>query len=125
MIAIVDDDVSVRDAMKHLISSLGYGALTFASAEEYLGSDCIAGTSCLITDLRMPGMNGMELQERLIADGHRIPIIFMSAFCNESVRSRTLNAGALGFLIKPFEDERLIECLDRALQGKDAGIAEQ
>ena len=124
MIAIVDDDVSVRDAMKHLISSLGYGALTFASAEEYLRSDCIGGTSCLITDLRMPGMDGMELQQRLIADGHRIPIIFMSAFCNEAVRSRTLQAGALGFLIKPFEDACLIRCLDEALKGKN-GTAKQ
>lgn len=125
MIAIVDDDISVRDATKHLIRSLGYGALTFASAEEYLRSDCIGVTSCLITDLRMPGMDGIELQERLIAHGYRIPIIFMSAFFNEGIRSRTLKAGALGFLIKPFEDACLISCLDKALKGKDAGVAEQ
>jgi FixJ family two-component response regulator len=125
MIAIVDDDISVRDAMKHLVRSLGHGAMTFASAEEYLRSDCIEDTSCLITDLRMPGMGGIELQERLIADGHRIPTIFMTAFFNESMRSRTLKAGALGFLIKPFEDASLIRCLDEALKGKEAGVTEQ
>jgi FixJ family two-component response regulator len=125
MIAIVDDDVSVRDATKHLIRSLGYAAVTFASAEEYLESDLVEGTSCLITDLRMPGMSGIELQERLIADGYRIPIIFISAFSNENIRSRTLRAGAFGFLNKPFEDESLIQCLDKALKTDEAGLMQQ
>ena len=125
MIAIVDDDLSVRDATKHLILSLGYAAVTFASAEEYLQSDCIEGTSCLITDLRMPGMSGIELQERLIADGHRIPIIFMTAFRDENTRRRTLRAGAFGFLNKPFEDACLIRCLDKALKRDEAGFAQQ
>jgi FixJ family two-component response regulator len=125
MIAIVDDDVSVRDATKHLIRSLGYAAVTFASADEYLRSDCVESTSCLITDLRMPGMSGIELQERLIADGHRIPIIFMTAFFDEHIRSRALRAGAFGFLNKPFEDESLIRCLDKALKGDEAGLAQQ
>jgi FixJ family two-component response regulator len=125
MIAIVDDDVSVRDATKHLIRSLGYAAVTFASAEEYLQSDFIEGTSCLITDLRMRGMSGIELQERLIAGGHRIPIIFITAFFDENIRSRTLRAGAFGFLNKPFEDECLISCLDKALKGNNAGLAQQ
>ena len=125
MIAIVDDDVSVRDATKHLIRSLGYAAVTFASADEYLRSDCVESTSCLITDLRMPGMSGIELQERLIADGHRIPIIFMTAFFDEHIRSRTLRAGAFGFLNKPFEDKSLIRCLDKALKGDEAGLAQQ
>jgi|SRR4029077_8898360 FixJ family two-component response regulator len=125
MIAIVDDDVSVRDATKHLIRSLGYAAATFASAEEYLQSDIIDGTSCLITDLRMPGMSGIELQERLIADGRRIPIIFITAFCDENIRRRTLRAGASGFLNKPFEDACLIRCLDKALKSDETGFAQQ
>lgn len=125
MIAIVDDDESVREATKHLIRSLGHAAVTFASAEEYLRSDCIGGTSCLITDLRMPGMSGMDLQERLIADGHDIPIIFMTAFFSEHIRNRTLKAGAFGFLIKPFGDECLIRCLDKALKRGETGLAEQ
>jgi FixJ family two-component response regulator len=125
MIAIVDDDVSVRDATKHLIRSLGHAAVTFASAEEYLRSDIIGGTSCLITDLKMPGMSGIELQERLIADGRRIPVIFMTAFLDENIRRRTLRAGAFGFLNKPFEDACLIRCLDKALNGDETGLAPQ
>jgi FixJ family two-component response regulator len=125
MIAIVDDDVSVRDATKHLIRSLGYAAVTFGSAEEYLQSDSIEGTSCLIADLRMPGMSGIELQERLIANGYRIPIIFVTAFFDENTRSRTLRNGAFGFLNKPFEDESLIRCLDKALKSDEAGFAQQ
>ncbi len=125
MIAIVDDDASVRDATKHLIRSLGYAAVTFASAEEYLRSDCIEATSCLITDLRMPGMSGIELQERLIADGRRIPMIFMTAFFDESTRHRALRAGAFGFLNKPFEETRLISCLGKALRGDATGLAKQ
>ncbi len=125
MIAIVDDDVSVRDATKHLIRSLGYAAVTFASAEEYLQSEFIEGTSCLITDLRMPGMSGIELQERLIANGYRIPTIFMTAFFDENIRSRTLRNGAFGCLNKPFEDESLIRCLDKALKSDAAGFVQQ
>jgi FixJ family two-component response regulator len=125
MIAIVDDDVSVRDSTKHLIRSLGYAAVTFASAEEYLRSEFIEGTSCLITDLRMPGMSGIELQERLIANGYRIPTIFMTAFFDENTRRRTLRNGAFGFLNKPFEDESLISCLDKALKSDGAGFAQQ
>jgi FixJ family two-component response regulator len=125
MIAIVDDDISVRDATKHLIRSLGYAAVTFASAEEYLRSDIIGGTSCLITDLRMPGMSGIELQERLIAEGHRIPVIFMTAFFDENIRRRTLRAGAFGFLNKPFEDESLIRCLYKALNNDETGLTPQ
>ena len=125
MISIIDDDRSVREAVKSLIRSLGYEAVTFASAEEYLRSDIIDGTSCLITDLRMPGMSGIELQERLIADGHRIPVIFMTAFFDENIRRRTLRAGAFGFLNKPFEDESLIRCLDKALNNDETGLTPQ
>jgi FixJ family two-component response regulator len=117
MISIVDDDASVREATKGLIRSLGYSAVTFASAEDYLRSEQVRDTSCLIADVQMPGMSGVDLQYRLIADGHRTPIIFVTAFPEERTRARALEAGAFGFLSKPFDDECLIKCLDKALKG--------
>ena len=125
MISIVDDDVSVREATKALIRSLGYTTSTFASAEEYLQSGSVRETSCLITDLQMPGMNGVELQNRLMTDGYRTPVIFVTAFPKEKLRTRALEAGAFGFLSKPFDAEQLIECLDRALQKEGPGSAQQ
>ena len=115
VISIIDDDPSVREATQSLVRSLGYSAEVFSSAEEYLKSDRIRESSCVITDLHMPGMSGADLQDRLIADGHRIPIIFVTAFFEERVRARVISAGALGFLRKPFADESLIQCLDKAL----------
>jgi FixJ family two-component response regulator len=120
MISIIDDDRSVREAIKSLVRSLGYDAATFASAEEYLGSDCVRNSECLITDLQMPGMTGVDLQDRLIADGFRKPIIIMTALSAEEAPVRAKAAGAFGFLRKPFSDERLIECLNKALKGEDA-----
>jgi FixJ family two-component response regulator len=113
MISIIDDDRSVREAVKSLIRSLGYEAVTFASAEEYLGADRARDSECIITDVRMPGMTGMDLQDRLVADGYRRPIIFMSA---EDAGANKLKTAASRFLTKPFSDERLIDCLDRALK---------
>ena len=114
MISIIDDDRSVREAVKSLIRSLGYEAVTFASAEEYLGADGAHDSECIITDVQMPGMTGIDLQDRLVADGYRRPIIFMSAEEAGADASRT---SASRFLKKPFSDERLIDCLDRALKG--------
>ena len=125
MISIVDDNESVREATKSLVRSLGYAASTFASAEEYLQSASVQETSCLITDLQMPGMNGVELQHRLLADGYRTPVIFVTAFPIEKLRTRALEAGAFGFLSKPFDAEHLIECLDKALQKQGAESTEQ
>jgi FixJ family two-component response regulator len=125
MISIVEDDASVREATKGLVRSLGYDTATFASAEEYLRSERVRDTSCLITDVQMTGMSGVDLQDRLIADGHRTPIIFMTAYPEERLRARALEAGAFGFLSKPFDDESLIECLDRALKSDNAGPAKQ
>jgi FixJ family two-component response regulator len=122
MISIVDDDVSVRRALKALIRSLGYDAATFGSAEEYLGSERLQETSCLITDVQMTGMSGIDLQQRLIRDGYSTKVIFITGFPEEAVRSRALEAGACGFLKKPFEETCLIKCLDKALEA--AGIAE-
>jgi FixJ family two-component response regulator len=120
VISIIDDDESVREATRGLVRSLGYAAATFASAEEYLRSDHVHDSSCVITDLHMPGMSGADLQDHLIADGIRKPIIFMTALPEEALRKRVLQAGALGFLRKPFHSERLIECLDKALKTTNA-----
>ena len=125
MISIVDDDGFVRESTRLLIRSMGYAAETFVSAEEYLRSNCAADTACLISDIHMPGMNGADLQDRLIADGYRTPIIFVTAFPDESIRARVLKAGACGFLTKPFSDESLIECLDKALLDGRTGPASQ
>ena len=119
-ISIIDDDESVREATKSLVRSLGYAAATFSSAGEYLRSDSIWQSSCLITDLQMPEMSGVELQRRLIAVGNDTPIIFMTADSDEKTCSRVLNAGAVGFLRKPFDPEFLVECLDKALGRKAA-----
>lgn len=116
MISIVDDDQAVRAATRGLVRSLGYNVSTFASAEEFLGSERLHDTSCLITDLHMPGLSGIDLQQRLIAQGHHLPIVFITAFPEESLRTRALEAGAIGFLSKPYSDEKLIDCLDRALK---------
>jgi FixJ family two-component response regulator len=115
VISIIDDDPSVREATQSLIRSLGYDAQVFASAEEYLQSERLSDSSCLITDLHMPGMSGTDLQDRLIADGYQIPIIFVTAYYEDRTRDRVMDAGAFGFLRKPFNDESLIECLDKAL----------
>ena len=114
MISIVDDDESVRESTKALVRSLGYSARTFASAEEFLDSHPDE-TSCLILDVQMKGLSGVELLERLIAEGRRTPIIFVTAFPDERIRNHVLDAGAIGFLRKPFSDEKLTRCLDTAL----------
>jgi FixJ family two-component response regulator len=119
VISIVDDDESVREATEFLVRSLGYAAATYSSAEEYLRSG-VDDSSCLITDLRMPGMSGADLQDVLIADGYRTPVIFISASLDEQVRTRVLDAGAYGFLHKPFDEQSLIECLNKALNGEPA-----
>jgi FixJ family two-component response regulator len=116
MISIVDDDEAVREATKSLIKSLGYAAATFASAEEFLKSNLVDGCSCLITDVQMPGMSGIELQRRLITEGNCLPIIFITAYPEAKVRTRAMQAGALGFLRKPFNEKDMITCLAKALK---------
>ena len=114
MISIVDDDEFVRESTKALVRSLGYSARTFASAEEFLDSDPDE-TSCLILDIQMKGLSGVELLERLIAEGQRTPVIFVTALPDERIRNHVLDAGAVGFLRKPINDEKLIRYLDTAL----------
>jgi FixJ family two-component response regulator len=116
MISIVDDDASVREATKELVRSLGYSAAAFASAEDFLQSGQLGETACLISDVQMPGLSGIDLQRRLIADGHSLPIIFITAFPDERARTRALDGGAVGFLTKPYREESLIECLGQALK---------
>jgi FixJ family two-component response regulator len=116
VISIIDDDRSVREAVKSLVRSLGYEAVTFASAEEYLGASRDRDSECIITDVQMPGMTGIDLQDRLIADGYRRPIILMSALSAEDAGADASTTAASRFLKKPFSDERLIDCLDRVLK---------
>ena len=124
MISIIDDDRSVREAVKSLIRSLGYEAVTFASAEEYLGADSDRDSECIITDVQMPGMTRIDLQDRLIADGYRRPIILMSALSAEDAGADASTTAASRFLKKPFSDERLIDCLDRVLKDPVANTRE-
>jgi|SRR5262245_34567168 FixJ family two-component response regulator len=120
MISIVDDDQSIREATRSLLRSHGYAAVTFASAEEFLRSGLASDTSCLISDVRMAGLGGLELQRLLIDSGHRIPIIFMTAFPEEPARVAAIEGGAHGFLTKPFSEHSLLSCLHRALEAHDA-----
>jgi len=115
VISIVDDDAAVREATKALVRSLGYAAAAFASGEEFLQSDRIDETSCLITDLQMPGMSGIELQRRLIGEGRNLPTIFVTASPEAQARTQAMAAGAVAFLRKPLGDDILIACLDQAL----------
>ena len=117
VISIIDDDLIVRESTADLVTSLGYQALTFVSGEQFLASGYLKDTACIITDLHMPGSNGLDLQNRLLADGHRTPIIFITAYPKDATRSRALNAGAVAFLSKPFEESALISSLETALEG--------
>jgi FixJ family two-component response regulator len=111
LISIVDDDALARDGIQELVESLGYKAVSFSSAEHFLASGAIAKTTCLIADLQMPGLSGLELQEALRSQGHRTPVILITAHPNESRRNRAIAGGAVGFLSKPFDEASLIECL--------------
>jgi FixJ family two-component response regulator len=109
IVSIVDDDASVRAAMQSLLRSLGFVAFVFESAEDFLRSPRVDDSSCLITDVQMQGMSGLDLQDRLIAQGSRIPIIFITAFPEQNIRSRAQASGARGFLEKPFVARTVIE----------------
>jgi FixJ family two-component response regulator len=115
LISIVDDDESIREALQSLLRSVGFKVKTFASAEQFLQSDQIETTACLILEVRMPGMSGLELQRRLMATQRRIPIVVVTAHGDEEVRSRALQEGAVEFLLKPFSEEALLNAIQAAL----------
>jgi FixJ family two-component response regulator len=117
LISIVDDDDLFRTAVEKLVRSLGYTACTFASADEYLQSSLVKTTRCLIADVQMPNMNGLELQEQLAQLGLDTPIIFLTAYPDDALKARALNGGAICFLQKPLDlqGRRLVDCLREAL----------
>jgi FixJ family two-component response regulator len=119
VIAIIEDDASVRTATQSLVRSLGFAACTFACAEEFIQSPRLNDASCLIADVQMPGMSGVELQALLIAQGRHTPVIFMTAFHDEGVRARAMKAGAICFLSKPVDGQILIECVYKALDRRN------
>jgi FixJ family two-component response regulator len=125
VVMIVDDDDSMRRAARRLVKSFGLGVDTFASAEDFLASGRLAETACLVLDVHMPGLSGIDLQSKLIAEGNHIPIIFITAFADEKTRARALEAGAYGYLIKPFDEDDLLEGIRRALQPRNTTPQEE
>lgn len=115
MICIIDDDPWARSGLEELVLALGFSTRTFTSAEQFVESDAVADTKCVITDVQMPGLSGLDLQSRLRGDGHKTPVIFVTAYPNEAYRARAFADGAVGFLTKPFDDRLLIDCLERAM----------
>ena len=116
MVAVVDDDDMMRAALVGLLKSAGLHAQAFASADEFLKSGHQHDTACLITDIRMPGMSGLELQAKLNADHCKIPTIFITAHGDAKMRMQAMRAGAVEFLAKPFDDEALLESVRAALE---------
>ena len=117
LVAVVDDDRSIQTALNDLLESAGLVSESFGSAEEFLASDRLNQTSCLVLDIRMPGMSGLDLQARLKTEGRHIPIIFITARGDTQTKTRAMKAGALEFLVKPFDDEVLLERVRVALKG--------
>ena len=114
LVAVVDDDESVRESLPDLLGEFGFRSEVFSSAEEFLASDIVGRMKCLVLDVAMPGMTGLELQQELKARGHRVPIVFITAQKDETVRKRAFEAGAVGLLFKPFSDTALLNALNTA-----------
>jgi FixJ family two-component response regulator len=115
LISVVDDDESMREAIRGLMKSLGYTAEAFASAEEFLNSRRVPRTSCLIVDVHMPGMTGIELHRHLVASGNTIPTILITAYPDDSARQRALGDGVVCYLSKPFDENELLTCIRSSL----------
>jgi FixJ family two-component response regulator len=116
LVAVVDDDQSVRESLPDLLREFGFKSQAFSSAEEFLASECMSETTCLILDIAMPGMSGPDLQQELILRRQQIPIVFITAHGDERVRPRMLEQGAVECLIKPFSDTALREAVRVALR---------
>jgi len=116
LVSVVDDDESVRESLPDLLREFGYAARTFSSAEEFLASDCVDQTRCLMLDIGMPGMTGPDLQRELKLRRQQIPIVFITAHRDEAIRTRALEEGAVECLFKPFSDTAVLEALNTALQ---------
>jgi FixJ family two-component response regulator len=116
LISIVDDDDALRNSLDDLIRSIGFRTQGFPSADAFLSSNQAQDTACLILDVRMPGMNGLELQRQMVVANWRIPIIFITSHANDDARARALEAGAVAFLYKPFREEELLNAIDAALK---------
>ena len=121
VISVIDDDAFVRAATDNLLSSHGYTVHTFASAEEFLQSSSLHACSCIVADVNMPGMRGLDLLRRMRSHGHKTPFIFITAFPEDSVRDRALKSGAVGFLAKPYSAPDLIKCVETAVRDGGAG----
>lgn len=117
LISVVDDDKSLRESLKGALKLLGYRTAVFSSAESFLTSDVLSETNCLVLDVRMPGMSGLELQRELKHGGRKIPIIFITAHGDEDVVARATAGGAVDCLLKPFREEALLKAIERALSG--------
>ena len=115
LVAVVDDDESVRESLPDMLNYLGFAARAFASAEEFLASDCVCETRCLVLDVAMPGMSGPDLQEELARRRREIPIVFITAHADENVRPRVLAAGAVECLFKPFSEVALLDAVRLSL----------
>jgi len=117
LISVVDDDESVRESLPDLLNEFGFAARAFSSAEAFLSSDCVDKTRCLILDVMMPRMTGLDLQQELTRRGQEIPVIFITARKDEVLRARAFKQGAVKFLNKPFSDTALLDALNVALRG--------
>ena len=117
LISVVDDDESVRESLPDLLNEFGFAARAFSSAEAFLSSDCVDKTRCLILDVMMPRMTGLDLQQELKRRGQEIPVVFITARKDEALRARAFKQGAVKFLNKPFSDTALVDALNVALQG--------
>jgi FixJ family two-component response regulator len=115
-VAVVDDDESVRESLPDLLKQFGLRVRAFSSAEQFLSSDCVDLTECLIVDIHMPGMSGLDLQRALEASGRKIPIVFITAQREESIWSRAIQQGAVKILLKPFSETALLEAVNLALE---------
>jgi len=119
LVSVVEDDQFFRESMRRLMRSLGYRVEAFASAADFLASPHLGETACLIADVNMPAMTGVELHRHLLDSGHTIPTILVTAYADEDVRTRALNYGVIGYLRKPLDEKHLKRCIQAALQSRE------